>query len=59
MKTLRENFKEYIQSIKYLIFLFEKNPTEDELKLAFKKYIRKYKEILKTNKFSLEEIIWS
>lgn len=59
MKTIREIFREYIKSVQYLIFLFKENPDEEQLKLAFKKYIKNYKEILKTQDFSLEEIIYS
>jgi len=59
MKTFREKFREYIKSVQYLIFLCKENPDEDQLKSAFKKYIKNYKEILKTQDFTLKEIISS
>ena len=59
MSTFREKFREYIKKIKYLIFLFQENPNEEQLKTAFKKYIESYKEILKTQDFTLSEIISS
>lgn len=59
MSTFREKFREYIKKIKYLIFLFQENPSEEQLKIAFKKYIESYKEILKTQDFTLSEIISS
>lgn len=59
MSTFREKFREYIKKIKYLIFLFQENPNEEQLKIAFKKYIESYKEILKTQDFTLSEIISS
>ena len=59
MPTFREKFREYIKKIKYLIFLFQENPSEEQLKIAFKKYIESYKEILKTQDFTLSEIISS
>lgn len=59
MKTFREKFREYIKKIKYLMFLFQENPDEEQLKTAFKKYIESYKEILKIKDFTLKEIISS
>ena len=59
MSTFREKFREYIKKIKYLIFLFQENPSEEQLKIAFKKYIQSYKEILKTQDFTLSEIRFS
>lgn len=59
MKTYAEIYKDYINNLKYLKFLVNENPTEEELKIVFIKYIIIYKKLLKIHDFSFKEIFWS
>lgn len=59
MKTYGEIYKNYIDNIKYLKFLVNENPTDEELKIAFMKYIINYKKVLEIHKFTFNEIFWS
>lgn len=59
MKTYGEIYKDYIDNIKYLKFLMNENPTDEELKNAFMKYIINYKKVLEIHKFTFSEIRWS
>ena len=59
MKTYAEIYKDYINNLKYLKFLVNENPTEEELKIVFTKYIIIYKKLLKIQDFSFKEILYS